>query len=473
MLRNVTAALCAAASILSATVAFAEEAVPEAAREALRLTIYRNGFALVSDRRTLPLRAGTTRLRVEGVPATLHLDSVLLRADGTDLALQAVRYEAATPTAATLLQQAVGRIVRLARVNPATGEQTEVEAEVLSAGPGGPVYRIDGRIEVDYPGRLILDRLPPDLRLRPALLLDVDGGSAQAAPATLHYLADGLGWDADYAVVLAPSRERVGLTGYVTLRNGTDTAFRDAQVDVVAGDLNRVSPGQDARAESAEAPMMMRAMAAPDMPKRQSLGDYHLYGMPRSVTLAPGQAERTALLSTDDVPARVHYALYDTPPVVGPLSTEGADRRPVSVRLVFDNQDPGPDMPLPEGVARVYVADAAGALRLLGEDRLAATPMGEDVELQLGRSFDVTAERRQTSFSRVGERITESGHEIVLANARDRSVTVEVHETMRGEWDILQSSLPHQKADATTVVWRVEVPAGGRTTLGYRVRSRL
>jgi hypothetical protein len=41
----------------------------------------------------------------------------------------------------------------------------------------------------------------------------------------------------------------------------------------------------------------------------------------------------------------------------------------------------------------------------------------------------------------------------------------------RGDWDILSESAGHERNAAGDPVWTVEVPAGGRTALTYRVRT--
>ena len=51
-------------------------------------------------------------------------------------------------------------------------------------------------------------------------------------------------------------------------------------------------------------------------------------------------------------------------------------------------------------------------------------------------------------------------------------MTVTVLEPVPGDWQVLQSNLPQDKADAHTARWRVTVPAGGGQTLTYRVRVR-
>jgi hypothetical protein len=68
--------------------------------------------------------------------------------------------------------------------------------------------------------------------------------------------------------------------------------------------------------------------------------------------------------------------------------------------------------------------------------------------------------------------VFESAYEIVLRNAKTEAVNVMVREPVPGDWTMLDESQPHAKVAAGTAQWLVNVPAGGATTLRYRVLVR-
>jgi hypothetical protein len=99
------------------------------------------------------------------------------------------------------------------------------------------------------------------------------------------------------------------------------------------------------------------------------------------------------------------------------------------------------------------------------------------VRLHLGDAFDVTADKKQTDFRRrestnVASYVAESAYEIVLRNAKADAVSVTVREPVPGDWNVLAESHPHAKVASGTAEWHVNVPAGGSTTLKYRVLVR-
>jgi len=128
-------------------------------------------------------------------------------------------------------------------------------------------------------------------------------------------------------------------------------------------------------------------------------------------------------------------------------------------------------------VVRVYKKDSAGNAQFIGEDAIDHTPKNEKVRLKLGEAFDVTADKKQVDFKKRDSYspwsyVHESAYEIVLKNAKKEAQTVVVREPVPGDWSMLEQSHRHTKAASGTAEWKIDVPAGGSTTLKYRVLVR-
>ena len=122
-----------------------------------------------------------------------------------------------------------------------------MKARLLSYN-NAPVWRIGNEI-VTGPARRShpLPELPDNLYTRPTLIwtLDNTGGARHRVEAS--YLAGKLSWNADYVLTVARDDKAADLDGWVTLTNGSGTSFRNAKLQLVAGDLNRVRPQAIAR----------------------------------------------------------------------------------------------------------------------------------------------------------------------------------------------------------------------------------
>jgi hypothetical protein len=226
------------------------------------------------------------------------------------------------------------------------------------------------------------------------------------------------------------------------------------------------------------------AMAAPAMAKasndmaEESLFEYHLYTLGRPTTIAENQTKQVALLSASGVPARKELLLKGNDYYYQSSAGELGRKIKVAVFVEFDNKESARlGMPLPKGVIRVYKKDGAGNAQFIGEDRVDHTPKNEKVRLKLGDAFDVTADKKQTDFKKLGgtgkyNYVFESAYELVLKNAKKEPVVVTVQEPVPGDWQIISASHAHAKVAANTAVWKIAIPAEGSTTLTYRALVR-
>ncbi len=446
-------------------------------QQSVAVTIYNNNLALVKDQRKVNLNSGLNSLALRDVSAQIRPESALLRSlsnAGSFTTLeQNFDFDLLTPQ--KLLEKFVGKNVTVARVNPATGLETTEQATVLSAN-NGVVMRIGNRIETGIPGRIIYDDVPNNLRDRPTLVTKLNNKTASTQTVELSYLTGGLGWKADYVAELSPKEDSLDLSGWVTLSNTSGTSYNNAKLQLVAGDVNMV------RENFPRAPAMHKtlAMAAEDSTgmAEESLLEYHLYSLDRPTTIAENQTKQVALLSASNIPARKELVLRGADYYYGSSYGDLGQKMKVGAFIEFDNKEAAKlGMPLPKGIMRVYKKDSQGNAQFVGEDKIDHTPKNETVRLKLGDSFDVTADKKQTDFKALprpakGNSLFESAYEIVLKNAKKERVTVTVQEPIPGEWKILKENHVSQKATSNTAVWKIEIPAEGKTILNYRVQVK-
>ena len=443
---------------------------------AVAVTIYNQDLALVKDRRRLELPVGMLDLAFRDVSARIQPETALLRGltEGAKLQVIEQNFDFDLLTPGKLLEKYVGRPVGVIKVHPTTGEETEEEATVLAAAEG-TVLRVGDRIETGQPGRIVFRELPPNLRDRPTLVMKLDNGLAGPQELELSYLTAGLSWKADYVGELAADDSHLDLTGWVTLKNTSGTSYRDAQLQLVAGDVNRVrdlpSPVM------AKEGMRMMAAAAPLM-EEEALFEYHLYSLAQPTTIADNQSKQVALLAAQNIPARKELIFMGHDYYYRAQQGEIGVKLKASVFLEIDNREEANlGLPLPKGVVRIYKQDSQGKAQFVGEDRIDHTPKNETLRLKLGEAFDVTADKTQTDFVKLSgtgpwQYQFETAYRLRLRNAKPEAVTVKVREPIPGDWKILESSHPQRKVSANLAEWEIKIPAEGETVLTYRVRVR-
>jgi len=477
-LKKIHAAVAAALAICSTAQAAVKELPSTLAdQKSIAVTIYNENLALVKDTRAIALVAGENRLALREVSGRMRPETALLRSlshpGAFTLVEQNFDFDLLTP--AKLLEKYVGRTVRIVKTHPTTGAETIETATVLAAN-NGVVLKIGDRVETGLPGRIVYDGVPANLRDRPTLVTELNSKRAGEQTVELSYLSGGLSWKADYVAELNAADDSLDLNGWVTLTNQSGTAYPNARLQLVAGDVNRV---RDELRLAAKASGMARMAEAPAQQMAQeSLFEYHLYTLARPTTIADNQTKQVALLGATGVPVTKELVLqgndYYYRSSVGGIG----QKMKVGVFVQFENREASRlGMPMPKGVVRVYKKDSSGNAQFIGEDSIDHTPKNEKVRLKLGDAFDVTADKKQTDFKRREPLVNrsysfESAYEIVLRNAKKEPATVIVREPVPGEWTMLEQSAPHAKVASGTAEWRVPVPAEGTTTLRYRVLVR-
>lgn len=437
-------------------------------REAVAVTVYNDDLALVKERRRVDLPSGLTRLSLRDVTAQMRPETALLRAvSGQPLSLIEQNFDFDLLTPQKLLEKYVGREVTVIRPHPTNDSERRENATVLAAGQG-TVLKFADRIETGVPGRLAFDSVPPNLRDRPTLsvLLEAAGGK-QAVE--LSYLTGGLSWKADYVANLSTDGKSLDLNGWVTLTNRSGAGFDNSTLQLVAGSVNRVRrPDSRMYALAAPAPARAKAQEA----TQEALLDYHLYSFERPTSIADNQTKQLALLSASAVPVRREYLLAGNDWYYRDRYGQIGQKLKPAVFLEFENKGGQLGRPLPAGIVRVYARDSKGAAQFVGEDRIAHTAKNEKLRLRLGEAFDITAERKQTSYRKIADNVSESAWRVELRNAKDEAVSVKVQEPLPGDWEMVQESQKHTKESARVASWNVAVPAGGTTVLEYTVRVR-
>lgn len=446
-------------------------------QQSVAVTIYNENLALVKDQRRLQLSPGSNALAFRDVSALIRPETALLRSINTPGKLSVIEqnfdFDLLTPE--KLLEKFVGKGVGILRTNPATGVETTEQAQVLSAN-NGVVLKFQDRIETGVPGRIVYPDVPANLRDRPTLVMSLNNTGASQQDVELSYLTGGLGWRADYVAELNANEDKMDLSGWVTLTNTSGTSYRNAKLQLVAGDVNQIREQMRPMRAMAKTAVMEMDAAAPM--REESLLEYHLYSLDRPTSIAENQTKQVALMSASQVPVRKELLLrgdeYYYQSSVGDLG----QKIKVGVFIEFDNKEASRlGLPLPKGTMRVYKKDGSGNAQFVGEDSIDHTPKNEKVRLKLGQSFDVTADKKQTDFKKLpnpakGNALFESAYEIVLKNAKKEPVTVVIQEPVPGDWKMLKSSHEHSKAASNTAVWQINVPAEGKTTLTYRVQVK-
>jgi hypothetical protein len=285
----------------------------------------------------------------------------------------------------------------------------------------------------------------------------------------------------------------MSLFAWLTLANGDETGFKDAQTMAVAGRLNRenvdivapevrpirlacwpqqrtheipedevINPLSPPPPPPPPAPMAERGgedlivTGSRIMAQREALGDLKLYRIPIPVTVASRSQKQVALL---EQPTARFASVYRWRSYFG---NEQGEPIAASRVLKMDNRtDQGLGLPLPAGSFTLFT-ERGGRPFLLGEGTMTDRAVGEKVEVLIEGTPGVTVTQRQL------ERTRDKGQtELVIAN--DQPIAVRFEARFGDERAPLSSSEKLVRRDGA-YWWTATVPANSSRTLriGYR-----
>lgn len=351
------------------------------------------------------------------------------------------------------------------------------------AGAGSPIVEIDGEIRFGLPGRPIFPSLSNDSLLKPTIDWLLQSDSAGRVPAVLSYVTGGMTWVADYNAVAPENGNDLDITGWVTMDNQSGKTFDEAQIKLMAGEVNKLQPSSvmaDAYVQRAGT----GSSAGMPQVSEQAFDEYHLYTLPRPVTLEDRETKQVEFIRSPKVKAKRVY-VYDGAKFPPQYQYWGYEQ-------IRNNREYGTEMnsdvwvmqeitnskenhlgiPLPKGRVRFYRRDADGALEFIGENEIKHTPSDETLRIFTGNAFDLVGERRQTNFRVENDRhAIDETFEIKLRNHKKEAVEVRAVEHLYRcmNWEISQKSDDFSKTDSRTAEFNVRVPPSGEKTVTYTV----
>jgi hypothetical protein len=276
-------------------------------------------------------------------------------------------------------------------------------------------------------------------------------------PLEVLYQTGGMSWHTEYIAALSDDDKSLDLTGWVSIENNSGASYEDAKLKLVAGALHRAQPPVVPMYGGRV--MDQAAMVEKTRFEERGLFEYHLYDLPRPVTIMNNEVKQISLLEALGVHATKLYTY--------------SGGRNAEVSIAFENKEAEHlGIPLPAGTVRVMKRDKDGSFQFVGEDLIEHTPRDEKITLKVGDAFDIIGEREVINQRSYGSNSSEETIKVTLKNHKDEAVTIDVTENVGTNWEITNSSMPYDKKNAYTIIFHVPVKARGEASVTYTVLHR-
>jgi len=266
-----------------------------------------------------------------------------------------------------------------------------------------------------------------------ALQWNISSQMAGKIPVEIRYFTSGITWKADYVGIANQDETKLNVTGYVRVYNNSGELYDNAQTRLVVGTINlvekiadlatRPAPGSaegtgtgsyrsrwgarvmdDFSEAVVDAETTADFGAAPVKRKpprviKQGLSEYFLFTIEGRGDIKDNEPKRLVSMKVADVPLECIYKLTDR---------ERGDHFTKFYRFknekLLDEQGKEIDLPamenlglspLPDGMVRLYSEYVNKDLAYVGGTATKYVPIGDRVEVNVGRDRDITIIRRQ------------------------------------------------------------------------------
>jgi hypothetical protein len=461
------------------------------------LTIYNQNFAVVRQDLPLDLKSGENEVNVNDITMHLEPDSIILRDPTEKHAVNVLEqnYRADPVSQISLLSLYEGRTIDFELPDEKTVKGKVVRSGYLrpdtfnpngynQAYPGQtePIIEVGGQLRFGLPGTPIFPDLTAETILKPRLEWVLATDKPGKFDAEFSYVTGGMTWQADYNIVAPEKGNLVDIIGWVTMDNRTGKSFENARIKLMAGDVNKIQPGQPVNGRAVSFAALAAPVMVPSVTER-TFDEYHLYTLQRSTTLHDSETKQVEFIHAAGVTTKQLY-IYDGLKIdpnryngwnwdnIRNDHAYGTESNPkIWVMREFRNSEENHlGMPLPKGRVRFYRHSDDGQIEFTGENTIDHTPRDETVRIYTGNAFDLAGERRRTNYTvDMGKHEATESFEIKVRNHKKEPVEVRVVEHLyRGtNWEIVTKSDDYQKKDSQTIEFPATIAPDGEKTITY------
>ena len=423
------------------------------------LTVYKDGTALVKQPVVWTIPSGKSYVTWSGLPNGVHKDTPFLNLDGVDILSQ--RFNDNIFSGADYFSSLRGEQIQ---VKPKDGKLVkgtllEINSSSVTIAHQSGVITFN-RGELEYIGNKNKDLLEPFFH--PYLSWDIKSKSNKNVEGELVYKTNNFVWNTVYRLKMI-NEEKGELIAEAVISNSSNMDFKNANLQLVEGNLNKARTKEPPRPERMSRALSMQTNENMSMMNKDELGDYHIYSLNETHDLGAKENITVRMYGPLDVGYEKKYVFENT--------ERRQKEEPLEVQLTMDNTESnGLGISLPGGKVEMYSYKKSNTLEYIGADKMGQVPKGQSTTLTSGRAFDVTGNRKVLNYDRQ-RKSEEAVIEIKVSNARNEKVDVLLVEHINGDWIIKDESLDYQKKDASTVHFPLSLNAGETKSVYYTYRK--
>jgi hypothetical protein len=265
---------------------------------------------------------------------------------------------------------------------------------------------------------IVFDKIPSDLLTKPSLIWETSS-KAGNQDIKLNYLTQGISWKSDYVLNLDDTNT---LTAWISITNNSGTAYKNANIYCMAGDVKTSKPKPIRRMYKNI--VTMEAASAPMVTQKEFAG-YHLYKIPFKQSLNNNQKKQISFLNIPNIKINEYASIADN---MYMHKFSNINFKKFNHNISFENKlSNNMGIPLPKGTIRVYKKDG-DISHFIGQDNINHTPKNEKVYITIGKYFDLTQKITQLDFKKTKSSVM-SKYKRAIKNNSNKIQIIKIQET--------------------------------------------
>lgn len=356
----------------------------------LKITIYTNNKAFISDKREVAVEAGRQKLVYEGIPSAVITPSVVPSFLGIETNLYSQNYIYDVISLDSMLRNSIDK-----KVQYYTNGQKPIlrQGTLLGISPYVMIRDENGFIvTLEKATQVIFSTVPKTMITKPSLVWNVETQDAGNLSIDLKYLTRGISWKSDY--VLNLHKKDFDLKGWITVNNQSGVRYENAKISCIAGEVNAVVPSNPNFGNRRyKSKMVMEMSAMPDVAE-ESFSGYHLYEIPFKETIENKQQKQIAFINK----TKVKYIQYGE--ASNQVFSNYGEQKLYFLNMLefYNSKKNAMGIALPAGIVRMYKKSSSGDTHFIGESHIQNIPQDEQVTLTIGKLFDVVGKKKITKY---------------------------------------------------------------------------
>lgn len=455
------------------SILFSQSVSNESHRKSVSITVYES-FAHIKESRSAILPRGISNLKFEDVakeilPASVRVSSV----SNPDIKTLEQNYRYDVINKNSILNQYLGKEIILIRHHPQTGDLPPIKIQLLSF-EDKLMYKLNNEIYIDneYEPKFVFPNLNENIFIRPTLLWKLSNEGKEEFDLDVSYQTEKFSWSADYNLNLSDNEKTGDLQCWVSLINNSGASYKNANLQLVAGNVKRLIREEVNRSWIADAPSLPPGYKDTDYQHanyyksykfdQENLGDYYLYNLDTNVDIADKELKQVQLFSAKDIKVDRTYLIK-----AGSI-TELDNYKPEVEYSIRNKKENSLGRPLPKGVFHLYKSDSRGLQQFIGEDKIEHTPDKEEIKIISGNAFDIVVNGREVFKKEIGKKKGfQAKHEIKIRNGKKESAKIKFyHQYENGSVRFIETSHRFKK-DKIRYFTELTVKAGEEAKIEY------